>query len=90
MSTTLLHTVIIYTLSTCPWCAKAKLLLQQKNVAYEEVVVDSFTPEEKAEVGNKSKGKVTFPHILIDGQSIGGYDDLYALEEEGKLDELLK
>ncbi|WP_375326611.1 glutaredoxin domain-containing protein [Candidatus Tisiphia endosymbiont of Nemotelus uliginosus] len=90
MNKTFLHVVIIYTLSTCPWCAKAKALLNQKNVTYQEIVVDDFTIEEKAKVGNTSEGKVTFPHILIDGQSVGGYTDLEKLETQGKLDELLK
>ncbi len=89
MNNTLLHTVIIYTLIKCPYCIEAKKILQENKIDYQEIVVDDFSPEEKAKVGNKTivdgKVKITFPHIL---KSIGGCSDLKELNNAGKLDEL--
>jgi glutaredoxin 3 len=89
MNAIILHTVIIYTLSYCPYCIKAKELLNKKNVAYQEIVVDDYSEAQRLELKNKSGGKHTLPQIFIDGMHIGGCDDLYKLEAEGKLDELL-
>lgn len=89
MNAIILHTIIIYTLSYCPYCIKAKELLNKKNVAYQEIVVDDFSKEQMLELKNKSGGKHTLPQIFIDGMHIGGCDDLYMLEAEGKLDKLL-
>lgn len=80
--------IIIYTKDICPYCNKAKALLQRKNAQYHEIkVVDDATKEEMVK---KANGKMTVPQIFINDIHIGGCDDLYAMEAEGKLDELLK
>lgn len=78
----------IYTTPTCPYCVKAKKLLDSKEVQYEEIDVD--TDEVKYQEMIKRSGRKTVPEIFIDGKFIGGCDDLCALEKEGKLDPLLK
>lgn len=78
----------IYTTPTCPYCVKAKKLLNSKGVQYEEIDVD--TDEVKYQEMIKRSGRKTVPEIFIDGKFIGGCDDLCALEKEGKLDPLLK
>ena len=80
--------VIIYSTGYCPYCAKAKDLLNQKNVPFTEIHVD-IQPELRAEMIEKS-GRHTVPQIFINGQHVGGCDDLYALEAQGKLDPLLR
>jgi len=90
MHSIILHTVIIYTLSSCPYCIKAKELLDHKNISYQEISVDNYNAEQRLELKHKAGGKTTLPQIFIDGKSIGGCDDLHKLEEEGKLDKLLQ
>ncbi len=80
--------VIMYSTDYCPYCAKAKELLHSKNVAFTEIRVD-LQPELRDEMIAKS-GRRTVPQIFINGQAIGGCDDLYALEYQGKLNQLLK
>jgi glutaredoxin 3 len=80
--------VIMYSTSYCPYCMRAKQLLDSKGVSYQEIRVDE-EPEKREEMMNKS-GKRTVPQIFINEQSIGGCDDLYALESRGQLDQLLK
>lgn len=79
--------VIIYTTGTCGYCFRAKELLREKDVAFTELRVD-LEPGLREEMINKS-GRHTVPQIFINGQAIGGCDDLYALEHQGKLDQLL-
>lgn len=90
MNKTILHTIIIYTLASCPHCIKAKALLDEKNVVYEEIEVSNFTQEEKEKFIKKPAGKRTVPQIFIDNMHIGGNDDLQKLNEEGRLDKLLE
>lgn len=80
--------VEIYTTQTCPYCVKAKRLLDAKDVDYVErdVTGDDAGREELLK---KSGGMRTVPQIFINGQHIGGCDDLHALEEKGELDKLL-
>lgn len=80
--------VEIYTTSYCPYCVKAKRLLDAKDVDYMEIDV---TGDDAARIAlvEKSGGLRTVPQIFIDGKSIGGCDDLHALEESGELDKLL-
>jgi len=80
--------VIIYTTSYCPYCVRAKELLKQKNVAFTEIRIDS-QPELREEMMARS-GRHTVPQIFINGQSIGGCDDLHALDDQGKLNTLLE
>ncbi|QLH41304.1 MAG: glutaredoxin 3 [Coxiellaceae bacterium] len=79
--------VVIYTKDYCPYCTSAKQFLAKKNIAYTEIRVD-LEPERLPEMIQRS-GRRTVPQIFINGQSIGGWDDLYALEKAGKLDKLL-
>ncbi|CEO16513.1 Glutaredoxin-3 [Rickettsia monacensis] len=90
MNKAILHTIIIYTLASCPYCIKAKALLDKKNVAYEEIEVSNFTQEEKENFIKKSGGKKTVPQIFIDNMHVGGCDALFDLEKEGRLDKLLE
>ncbi|WP_341791235.1 glutaredoxin 3 [Rickettsia endosymbiont of Gonocerus acuteangulatus] len=90
MNKAILHTIIIYTLAQCPYCLKAKELLNEKNVAYEEIEVSNFTDAEKNKLIQKAGGKKTVPQTFIDNMHIGGCDDLYDLDKEGRLDKLLE
>lgn len=80
--------VEIYTTRTCPFCIAAKRLLDQKGVAYEETDVGA-NPELRAAMMQRANGRRTVPQIFIADQSIGGCDDLHALDHAGKLDALL-
>ena len=80
--------VTIYTKSWCPYCQKAKALLGSKQVAYEEIDVDN-DPEGQAAMSKRANGRSSVPQIFINGTHVGGCDDLYALDEAGKLDTLL-
>ncbi|CZH57929.1 TPA: glutaredoxin 3 [Legionella pneumophila] len=83
-----MNEIILYTTGYCPYCIKAKELLDRKKVIYTEIRVD-LQPELREEMIQKS-GRRTVPQIFINGQAIGGCDDLYALEAQGTLNELLK
>jgi glutaredoxin 3 len=80
--------VTIYTSQNCPYCVKAKKLLEKKGVEYEELRVD-LNPDLITEAIEKSDGLRTVPQIFIGDHHVGGCDELYALEEENKLDSLL-
>jgi glutaredoxin 3 len=80
--------VVIYSKDPCPYCVRAKNFLNDKGVPYEEIDLTD-KPAEIDRIKNETGWK-TVPIILINGQLIGGYTDLKALEEEGKLDSLLK
>lgn len=79
----------IYSTNYCPYCVRAKTLMDAKDLDYKEIDVTGDDAARMALV-EKSGGRRTVPQIFINGQSIGGYDDLRALEESGKLDEMLK
>jgi len=80
--------VVIYTKPGCPYCSAAKSLLDRKGVAFTEIVA-SNDPAKKAEMVQKSGGKMTFPQIFIGGRHIGGSDEMHALDRRGGLDGLL-
>ncbi len=80
--------VTVYSGPNCPYCLRAKLLLQKKGIVFETFDVRADTAR-FAEMLQRSEGRKTIPQIFINGQHIGGCDDLYALEAEGKLDILL-
>ncbi len=80
--------VEIYTKFGCPYCARAKALLDQKGVPYEETEI-SADPSKRSEMLDRANGKTTVPQIFIGGKHIGGSDDLAALEGAGRLDQLL-
>ena len=80
--------VVIYTTRFCPFCHRAKRLLAQKGVAFEEVDVTGDW-EARDRLMEKAGGRSTVPQIWIGDSHVGGSDELYALEREGKLDPLL-
>ena len=80
--------VEIYTKFLCPYCARAKKLLGEKGVRYEEYEI-SMDGAKRAEMMQRANGRHTVPQVFIDGRHVGGSDDLAALEREGKLDPLL-
>ena len=77
----------IYTKEYCPYCVRAKNLLDHKGVKYIEIRID-LEPNRRDEMIQRS-GRKTVPQIFINNQSIGGFDDLWALDQAGKLDPLL-
>ena len=80
--------ITIYTTDYCPYCVKAKVLLQKKQVAFEEIKIVS--DEMRDAMIAKSGGRRTVPQIFIGEKHIGGCDDLYELDRQKKLDELLR
>lgn len=77
----------VYTKATCPFCHRAKALLQSKGAQFNEIAIDN-DPKKREEMIERS-GRTTVPQIFIDGQHIGGCDDLHALDAKGGLDPLL-
>lgn len=80
--------VEIYTTMMCGFCSRAKNLLKKKGVDYNEIDV-TFSNAKRGEMADRADGRYTVPQIFINGDGIGGCDELYALEREGRLDELL-
>jgi glutaredoxin 3 len=81
-------TVKIYTTPYCPYCVRAKRLLEGKGVPYEEVDVAN-DDQARIELAERT-GRRTVPQIFIGEDHVGGSDDLHALEEQGKLDAMLR
>ncbi|WP_375612081.1 MULTISPECIES: glutaredoxin 3 [unclassified Bartonella] len=79
--------VIIYTRPNCPYCTKARDLLNKKGVKYTDIDASTSLRQEMVQRAN---GRNTFPQIFIGDYHVGGCDDLYALEAEGKLNSLLQ
>jgi glutaredoxin 3 len=84
----LLSPVVIYTKSTCPYCHAAKDLLRQKGAAFEEISVDGDRAGQ-ATMAQKAGGRSTVPQIFIGSAHVGGCDDLYELDSDGRLERLL-
>lgn len=80
--------VVIYSKNYCPYCDRAKNLLKSKGVSFEEHNIEN-KPEEMKALMEKT-GMRTLPQIFINDTLIGGFDDMNALDKEGKLDPLLK
>lgn len=80
--------VEVFTSLVCPYCVRAKQLLDSLGASYDEIRVD-LDDARRAEMMERSQRR-TVPQIFINGQSIGGCDDLYALHREGKLQPLLQ
>jgi glutaredoxin 3 len=81
--------VRIYTTPICPYCMRAKSLLKKKGAEVEEI--DVFMDcDARSEMETKAHGRRTVPQIFIGEKHVGGCDDLYALENSGELDPLLK
>lgn len=81
-------TITIYTTRTCPFCIRAKSLLRAKNLAYDEIDVGA-DPSLRAQMTQRANGRRTVPQIFIGDRHVGGCDDLFALEDGGKLDALV-
>jgi glutaredoxin 3 len=81
--------VEIYSSLFCPYCTRAKRLLEQKGVEYIDIDVIADTSK-RGEMVKRAGGLTSVPQIFIDGTHIGGCDELYALERQGKLDSLLQ
>ena len=80
--------VEIYTTFSCPYCSRAKRLLGEKGVEFEEYDITLGGPK-RAEMLSRANGRTTVPQIFIDGHHVGGSDDLAALDRAGELDTLL-
>ncbi|MDZ4660770.1 MAG: glutaredoxin 3 [Pseudomonadota bacterium] len=78
--------VLMYSKKVCPYCVSAKRLLQNKGIAFEEILIDD-RPDLYEELKTKT-GHLTVPQVFINDTFIGGYAELKALEDEGKLDQL--
>ena len=80
--------VEIYTWTYCPFCIRAKALLDKKGVAYQEYKIDGDEAARK-EMAQRANGKRSVPQIFIDDRHIGGCDEIHALEAKGELEPLL-
>ena len=81
-------TIEIYTKAFCPYCWRAKALLEAKGVQYQEISVDSGG-ELRQQMIQRANGRTTVPQIFIRQHHVGGCDDLLALERSGRLDDLI-
>jgi glutaredoxin 3 len=80
--------VVMYTSAVCPYCVRAERLLDAKGVTQIDKIRVDLDPEQKAVMMQKT-GRRTVPQIFIGATHVGGFDDLYALEQAGRLDPLL-
>ena len=80
--------ITMYARSWCPYCRAAKELLDSKGVPYNEIDIER-QGNARQEMIQKAGGRTSVPQIFIDGRHVGGCDDLFALERQGKLDQLL-
>lgn len=81
--------VVIYSKSWCSFCMRAKNLLNSKGIAFDEIDVEQERALE-AEMVERAGGLRSVPQIFIDGKHIGGYDDMAALDAQGRLDPMLQ
>lgn len=81
-------TIEIYTKTFCPYCWRAKELLDSKGVEYREISVD-FGGEVRQQMIARANGRTTVPQIFISEHHVGGCDDLFALDRAGRLDDLI-
>jgi glutaredoxin 3 len=77
--------VELYTTMYCPYCSRARALLQRKGVTFVDIDI-AVEPARRAEMIRRAHGRRTVPQIFINGEHIGGCDDLVALERAGELD----
>ena len=82
-----MSSITVYTTNACPYCVRAKALLDKRGLPYEEINLGR-DPETRAELAQKT-GMMTFPQILIDEQLVGGFDELNAADRSGRLSELV-
>ena len=79
--------ITMYSTGWCPFCDRARALLQRKNLTFSEVKVDEDDSQRKIML-ERTGGRRTVPQIFIGDRHVGGYDDLYALDKAGELDKL--
>jgi glutaredoxin 3 len=82
-------TIEIYTKAFCPYCWRAKALLEAKGIEYSEISVD-YGGELREQMIQRANGRTTVPQIFIREHHVGGCDDLHELERDGRLDDLIK
>jgi len=80
--------IVMYSTHVCPYCDRARTLLQRKQATFREIKVDT-QPEERDIMLKRSGGRRTVPQIFIGERHVGGFDDLVALDRAGELDPLL-
>jgi len=80
--------VEIYTWQTCPYCIRAKLLLRWKGVNFTEYKIDGDQAA-RSRMADRANGRRSVPQIFINDRHVGGCDELYALDSQGQLDDLL-
>ncbi len=80
--------VELYTTPYCPYCLAAKDLLRRKGIEFKEINV-AGAPDLRSEMVERANGRTTVPQIFVGTTHVGGCDDLYALDGEGRLDPLL-
>ncbi|MFZ0090095.1 MAG: glutaredoxin domain-containing protein [Solirubrobacteraceae bacterium] len=79
--------ITVYTTDYCPYCASAKSLLAKRSIAYEEINL-ARDPDGRAKLSELT-GMFTFPQIVIDGETLGGFQELLAADRAGRLSELI-
>ena len=79
--------IVMYSTGWCPYCDRARALLERKGLRFREIKVDE-DPAERDAMLARSGGRRTVPQIFVGDHHVGGFDDLYALEKAGRLDAL--
>jgi len=79
--------IVVYSTGWCPYCVRARALLERKGLPFREIKVDE-NPAEREAMLARSGGRRTVPQIFIGDHHVGGFDELYALDKAGKLDVL--
>jgi glutaredoxin 3 len=85
---TTMKPVTIYTTGLCPYCTRAKTLLQKKGITYDEIDV-TYDPAGRQRMSERANGRRSVPQIFIGETHVGGSDELYELDRQGRLDPLL-
>ena len=79
--------IVVYSTGWCPYCVRARALLERKGLPFREIKVDEDPAEREAMLA-RSGGRRTVPQIFIGERHVGGFDELYALDKSGQLDSL--
>lgn len=79
--------IIVYTTAQCPYCVRAKSLFEKKGLPHKEIRVDQDL--EQRDIMMEKSGRRSVPQIFINDQHVGGFDDLYLLDQSGELDRML-
>jgi glutaredoxin 3 len=79
--------IVVYSTGWCPYCVRARALLERKGLPFREIKIDE-NPAEREAMLARSGGRRTVPQIFVGDHHVGGFDELYALDKAGKLDAL--